>query len=547
MQTSRLLVFAALAIGLIPAGASRAADNATPLRQTIDAQLLAAWTKEKITPAPASSDAAFLRRIYLDLTGVIPTHDQARAFLDDTAPDKRAKLIESLLASPLYARHQADVWDQVLVGRNPPESRVRKHDAFVDFLRKSFEANTPYDKIVAAMLRAEGNTVDDGAPVYLVQFGRKAEDAIESVTETFLGVQLQCARCHDHPFEPWKQVEFYEMAAFLSRLELVTVGKQDQLTKLALGEKSTGDLNFTPAKQQMPGKKGTPVSPRFLRGDELKEPELPKDFKEVKFQDNKPPPKPAFSRKEKLAEWITAKDNPYFARAAVNRIWSQYMGRGIVHPVDNMSTKNKPSHPALLDAMAQAFVAHEFNVKWLIREIVSSQAYQLASTGEVTEAMPQWFERARVRPLSAEELVESWRTATGFDEATRLSGKTKELEKNRFYGLTFDYVDRFFGEPVTGEGDFQGGLAEHLYLNNGEVTRLIATGKGSLVDALVDPKDEPAAKVDRLFLSILSRRPSDSEREKFVEYLAGDSGKDTTRLREAMWALMTCSEFRFNH
>ena len=533
---------------LLAAAAVTFAD--APLRQLIDTELRAGWDKQKLKPSPVATDAEFLRRVYLDLTGVIPTHDQARAFLDDKSPDKRAKLIDALIASPLYARHQADVWDLVLVGRNPPEDRVRKRDGFQRFLKDQFAKNTPYDKLVASLLRAEGNTVDDGAPVYLVQFERKAEDAIESVTETFLGVQLQCARCHDHPYEPWKQVDFYGMAAFLSRLEVVTVGKDGQQTKLAVGEKNTGEMNFTPAKQQMPGKKGMPISPKFLVSaggeQEWKEPELPKDFKEAKFAENKQPEKPKFSRREKLVEWITAKENPYFARAAVNRIWSQYMGRGIVHPVDDMKKSNKPTHPALLDAMTAQFVAHGFDMQWLTREIVSSQAYQLASTGPATDAATEWYERARVRPLSAEELLESWRIATGYDEALVKTGKDKEAAKNRFYGVGWDYVVRFFGESVTGEGDFQGGLQEHLYLNNGELGRLITSEKGGLVDAITQSKDTMDAKIDRLFVSVLTRLPSDAERAKLAEYLAGDEKKGE-RLREAIWALMTCSEFRFNH
>ncbi len=543
-NTSFVLV-AALLLQWAVALPAIAADS--PLRQIIDEQVRAAWQKQKIQPATPSEDGEFLRRIYLDLTGVIPTYEQARAFLDDASADKRSKLIDQLLGDPLYARHQADVWDQILVGRNPPEDRVRKREGFQRFLREQFEKNTPYDKLVGQLLRAEGNTVDDGAPVYLVQFERKAEDAIESVTQTFLGVQLQCARCHDHPYEPWTQVDFYGMAAFLTRLELVTVGKDGQQSKLAMGEKNSGELNFTPAKQQLPGKKGMPIAPKFLAATQpVGEPELPKDFKEAKFPENQPPVKPQFSRREKLIEWIVARDNPYFARAAVNRIWAQFMGRGFIHPVDDMKKSDKPSHPALLDAMAMQFAAHDFDMKWLIREIVSSQAYQLSGTGSVKDAAPLWYERARVRPLSAEEMLESWRIATGYDDAIAKTGKDKDAAKNRFHGVGWDYVVRFFGSSVTGEGDFQGGLQEHLYLNNGELGRLITSEKGGLIDAIAQSQDTMEAKIDRLFVSLLSRLPREEERTKFAEYLAGDEKKNE-RLKEAIWAMMTCSEFRFNH
>ena len=257
------------------------------------------------------------------------------------------------------------------------------------------------------------------------------------------------------------------------------------------------------------------------------------------------PPKPYFSRKDKLAEWITSRDNPYFARAAANRVWAQFMGRGIVHPVDNMSESNRPSHPELLAACSTALAAHDFDFKWYIRELCNSQTYQLASTGNVEDARPRWFERARVRPLTAEEMLESWRVATGFDNvAKKPNGETGR--KARFQGVTWDYMVRFFGQPTNGTGNFQGGIQEHLYLNNGEVYRLIATEKGSLYQTLQDDKSPWEERVDRLYLSILSRHAKPAEQKKFAEFLAGGD-KPGERLREAIWVLLTCSEFRFNH
>jgi hypothetical protein len=327
------------------------------------------------------------------------------------------------------------------------------------------------------------------------------------------------------------------MAAFLARLDVVSTGKLGNLTKYMIGEKSTGDVLFTgPVSQQEAGKKGEPVKPRFLRGDELQEPPLPEGFKEVKFESNKTPPKPQFSRKDQLADWITRADNAYFARAAANRLWAQYLGRGVVHPVDNLSDSNPPSHPALLDALAHGLVEHKFDLKWYVRELCNSRTYQLSSSGAVEDAAPQWFQQARMRPLSAEELIESWRVATGYDAA---SSKKSE---DRFRPLGNGYLVRFFGQPTNGVGDFQGGLQEHLYLNNGPLGQLVAGGKGGLHDALAS--DEWPQRIDRLFLSILTRRPSDAERERFAVYIDADK---EDRLREAIWVLMTCSEFRFNH
>jgi len=517
----------------------------TPLRETIDQRLADAWQKNGATPAEPADDATFLRRVYLDLAGIIPTHEVARAFLDDADPQKRSKLIDRLLDDPRYAQHQADVWDMVLFGRNPPGYDADKRAGFQRWLREAFAANQPYDKIVLAMLRAEGNTAEQGAPMYLAQYDRHPEDAAVAVTQTILGVQLQCARCHDHPFEAWTQLDFYGTAAFFARLQNVKVGKANDLDKIYVGEMNTGDVKFTgPVTEDAPGKEGKPVGPKFLHGEALDEPDLSEEFKKVRrLDDGKVPPAPKFSRKDKFAEWVVAPDNKYFSRAAVNRIWSQLMGRGLVHPVDNMSESNPPSHPELLDEMTRAFVEHRYDVKWLVREIVSSRSYQLGAGGETTEALPVWFERARTRPLSAEELLESWRVATGYDEVLKQKGKE---EKGRFYGVTWDYVKRFFGEPVTGTGNFQGGLGEQLYLNNGELDRLITSEKGSLAEALDNKEANWDERVERLFLSVLSRRPSDEERARFVEYLSNEMDQ-RQRIREAIWTLLTCSEFRFNH
>jgi hypothetical protein len=211
-----------------------------------------------------------------------------------------------------------------------------------------------------------------------------------------------------------------------------------------------------------------------------------------------------------------------------------------------MSESNKPSHPELLNALTKELIAHKFDLKWFIRELVSSQAYQLASTGSLAEPMPVSFERARTRPLSAEELVESWRVATSYDDMVKQTNKKID---GRFYGLTWDYVRKFFGEPNNGVGDFQGGMHEHLYLNNGQLGQLMTTEKGGLVEQLLKSELSTEQRVERLYLSILSRKPTDDERAKFVEHLSGETNKEkqSERLREAMWVLLTCSEFRFNH
>lgn len=516
-----------------------------PLRALIDSEIAAAWQRESIAPAPAATDAEFLRRVYLDLAGTVPTYDETVEFLADASVDKRARLIDRLLDDPRYAQHQADVWDQILFGRNPPGYDTDKRDGIQAWLREQFASNTPYDIWVRALLRAEGNSVEQGPPVYWMQYRNQPEDASESVSQIFLGVQLQCARCHDHPYENWTQLDFYGMAAFLARLEIVSAGKKDNLTLWAIGEKSTGDVLFTgPAKQQQPGKQGEPVKPKFLLGDPLAEPPLPDGFQEVKFENDKPPPPPVFSRKDQLADWLARAENPFFARAIANRLWAQYLGRGLIHPVDNMGPANAGSHPALLDALARSMIEQRFDVKAFVRELVNSQTYQRSSAGSTGESQPQWFQHARTRPLTAEELVAAWRVVTGYDAAQAQAGTP--IPPGPFQPLEGGYVLQFFGQPNNGAGDFQGGLGEHLYLNNG-ILRLLADSPGSLIGELSANSAAWPDRVEQLYLQIFNRPPRPDELQPMVDLLsaAGDPGVE--QLRDAVWAMMTCSEFRFNH
>ena len=526
----RWLAGTTLAIVLVP-GAVQAQEK--PLRQRIDEEIAAACTRQKITPAPLAGDASFLRRVYLDLVGTIPTHDEAKRFLSDPDPKKREKLIEQLLADPRFAAHQADVWDLVLFGRNPPNGdATRKRDAFKKWLTDNIARGVPYDRWVRELLLAE----QEGSELFYVQFRNQPEEATVAISRIFLGTQLQCARCHDHPFETLTQRDFYGMAGFFVRLVVVDGGAGGKM-RYRIAEKSTGDVLFTGSvKEQRPGQKGEPVKPRFLRGTELTEPSVPKGFKEPDFKGNKPLPRPAFSRKEKLAAWLTAPENPFFARAAANRIWAQFMGRGLVHPVDDLGEGKKASHPELLNALVRHLLTTKFDLKSLVRELVNSTTYQRADTGAGTDALPAWFERARVRPLTAEELQAALYTATGY---TAAQGKVNGVDA---------YFLRYFGEPTDGQGNFQGNLAEHLFLDNsGQIRQMIQPRKGNLADRLLTMKATPEERVERLFLSTLSRRPSPVERQRFVQHLSADGREIPARMEEAIWVLLSCSEFRFNH
>ena len=503
------------------------------LRERIDQHVAKGWAEQKITPTRPSDDANFMRRVYLDLIGAIPTVEETQAFLSDKGPDKRSKLIDRLLDDPRYALQQADIWDHVLISRTPPNAEAaRSRAGFQKWLRAKFAANEPLDRWVKEVLLAEGNSQDQGPPLFYAQFRAQPEETAVAVTRIFLGTQLACAQCHDHPYDSWTQKDFYGMAAFFARLVMIDAGGGMNNKKFVIGERRTGEVLFTgPAIEQKPGQKGEPVYAKFLGGKALVEPPLPKGFQEDKKA--KALPRPDFSRKEKLAEWLTASDNPYFAKAMVNRLWGQYLRRGIVHPVDNLSEKNKPSHGELLDLLAKEFVQHQFDVKWLVRELLNSQTYQLSSAGK--EAEPRAFEQMPLRPLRDFEMINALRIATGWGS-------------DPFPATLEGQLRRIFADAMDGRGEFQASLTERLFVSNSATFRAVITKKpGALWHRIHFAKEPIPQRVDQLFLSVLSRSPDADERERFAKHLAkGKIATTDTTVEEAIWALIASAEFRFN-
>ncbi|MBM3972409.1 MAG: DUF1549 domain-containing protein [Planctomycetes bacterium] len=532
-----LVAAACLGPGLVRAQESR-------LRDTIDREIKAAWEKGKLASPARSTDAVFLRRVYLDLVGMIPSYEETTAFLADSDSQKREKLVDKLLADPRYARQQAQVWDLAMLGRKNKlvDGTVgyRNRGRFRVWLAKQFEANEPWDRIAAKILQAE----EDGSQLYLAAY-RDSDEMVNAVSRFFLATQIQCAKCHNHPYESWTQKDYHGLSGFFVRTIAVDVPGKPEITnqtgnQYLVGEKTIGEALFSLEEIDPKTKKKmtVPIKPKFLTGDELTEPDPPQDYVEPKLKAGELPPKPAFSRREKFIEWMLAKDNPFFAKAVANRVWAQFLGRGFVHPVDDFNSSNTPSHPELLKAIETELVAHQFDVKWLVREIVNSEIYQAADVGAVTDALPQFYERARIRPLTVEELTASLQIAMGLGVEPALKAEPSK-----------DML-QYLGEPTDGQSRFQGSLSEHLFLHNGEGFRgMCRPNKGNLPEKLVQGTEDWNEKVERMFLSVLSRPVTSEERERFVEYLSTDSkdAKQTAqRMEDAMWVLVSGSEFRFN-
>jgi hypothetical protein len=493
-----------------PAGEPDAAELAALIDRRIEARLDA----EGVRPADPADDAEFLRRVYLDLHGVIPTAEQAARFLADTGPGRRDKLIDALLADPRYGEHLADVWQGHLVSPLADDYRVRS-DRFRQWLAGRFNTAT-WDRISTDILTATGKLDENPAVVYLIEgrLPRTVPDLTDLASRYFLGVRLSCAQCHDHPFVPWKQQDFWGMAAFFTQVQ--TPGKSKLVYQVGVKDYPEHTLASLKDVGTIDGFQARP--PTFLGGEELRAGK-------------------GTTNRAALAAWLTSPGNPYFARAMANRTWWRLFGRGIINPVDDMHTANAPSHPELLDLLARRFAASGFDLKFLTRAIVSSRAYQRTSRpGDDPEKQAALFGRMAVKVLTAGQLYDSLVTVLG--PPARAPGANPRADAR------FEFV-RFFsddGDPAPTA--YRRGIPHLLQqMNSGQFA-------GRTVAALAGRVAKPGRSADEiagdLFLAILSRRPTADELQLFRSH-ADRAGSVEAATRELAWALLMTSEFSLNH
>lgn len=534
-----------LASVLLAAAAPALAD--TPLHQRIDEKIAAALPDFAARAAPLAGDEEFLRRLYLDLTGTIPTRDEARQFLSDTSADKRARLIEQLLASPRFARHMQQVFDVLWMERRP--DKYVKDGPWRQYLFDSFASNKPYDQMVREILSADGSDARTrpAARFYLDREG-EPNQITKDISRLFLGMNLQCAQCHDHPLvDAYKQEHYYGIFAFFNRSYLFT----DKAKKVSLlAEKAVGEVSF---QSVFKPKVSRETGPKLPDGMLLKEPAFPKGQEYLQKPDKSKAGVPRYSRRSQLAERLASSDNVRFQRTAANRFWALFLGRGIIEPVDYDHPDNPPSHPELLDLLAHEFAAMKFDIKALVRQLALSQTYQRSSQMPSSKDLPpeNSFALAQTRPLSPEQLAWATMQAVGLTDAERLALGKKASEAALNVRLS-KYVDNFArvfgGEP--GDPDdlgFQATLDQTLFLRHGDLLRgWLAPRNGNLVFRLSQFKDK-AAIAEELFLSVLTRRPSAEEAQDVARFLNEHAGERTAALQELAWALLASAEFRFNH
>lgn len=515
--------------GLGPVARGEGASAPASPTELINASIAEGWAQLGVRPAASAEDSEFLRRAYLDIIGRIPSAEDTSAFLASKAPSKRAKLIDILLAHPDYPKNFGTIWTNLLVGRDPQDDRVQR-EALAAWLRRRFADERPWDETVRELVTAAGSSRENGAVNFtLAHLDDGAVNLTSYTTRLFLGQQIQCTQCHDHFENSWKQADFWSINAFFNGVrtrdlfEVDAAGARVRVATEVRDEPTDGFSSFERRNAMM----GI-AYPRFLDGRTVgKGPEV--------------------QRRAELARFLTEPENPQLAKAFVNRTWGHFMGRGFVNPVDDFGDHNEPSHPALLDGLAEAFQESGYDVKALIRWIATSTPYQLSSkrpSGNATDE--SLFTHMLLKPMTPEQLFDSLLTATDAHKAGPGDADARREQWLRQFVFTF-------GNDEGQESNvFQGTIPQALLMMNGELIAEATSGKpGSFLAKVRDrslgrPGRQAEYLVTSLYLSALNRKPSRDELAQAVRLLQGDPDPMTV-VEDLFWALLNSNEFVLNH
>lgn len=514
-------------IGARAAAAER--DDVAATAQLIDRHIFNRLNKEQVQPAELSSDAEFCRRVWLDLAGKIPPATQVRWFLEDERPTKRRMLVESLLARSDYVSHFATYWRNVMMPEVRTDERIQQLlPGFDGWLREHLSRNTPFDVLVREIVNTPLET--RGGPRNMRNGGERSawaffqakeiapENLAAATSRIFLGIRIECAQCHDHPFDDWQQAQFWSYASFFAGIER---------------EGSDGVFGrvqevFDRRELEIP-ETGIVVQARYL-------------------DDQQPHWERGLTSRENLANWMTAPENPYFARMAVNRIWGKLFGVGLVDPVDDFTDENECSHPELLADLTSKLVEHHFDLKFLIRAITASRTYQLSSTRPTSDPVGdplnlQLFAAMPVKGLTPEQLLDSLDEVTGFrPDASVREDDPRAAVRNDILSLFINDTD-----PPTGQ---QTSIPQALALMNGQfAAAAVDLNRSRALKNIVGKALSPREQVESLFLTTLSRRPSESELATFAAYVeqGGPAEDSSVALADVLWALLNSAEFASNH
>jgi hypothetical protein len=500
-----------------PAQAPDGLLDAKALAGRIDHWLAVRQTAKGVKAAPLADDAEFIRRVYLDLAGCVPPVIDARDFIDDTRPDKRLLWVDMLLDGrkpsrkpDAYTQHFTNVWRAWMLSRADNERAAALGPATEKWFQSRLKENLPYDVMVRQMITAAPTGGrGDQANLFDQVNENKPESLAGTTSRMFLGIKLECAQCHDdRSGGDWSQTQFWSFAAFFT--PEAPGRQQDPQRTIAI-----------------PGKNKV-ARARFLLGPE-------------------PTFKPGDNARAMLADWVVSPTNPYFARAGVNRMWSFFFGIGLTDPIDEQGDHNLPSHPELLDELARQFTEHQFDLKYLIRAIVASQAYQRTSTvSPSAKDDPRLFARMSVRGLSAEQLFDSLAEVTEFEEGGR--GTVNRLNDGTNLTPRQQFLARFSHQYKATETPTS--ILQALYLMNSPfITDRTSLEHNKTLSTLAAQKTSHARRVETLFLLVLSRKPTTAELGRCVTFLdkGGASADQRQALADVFWALINSPEFFVNH
>ena len=490
--------------------------------QDLDLLMAKLWEENNVKPVSLASDEELLRRVYLDLAGRTPSVNEVRDYLKNTSPDRYESLVNRLLTSPDHASHLAAKFRSFLLPEGVDLTNFGGVEAFEKWLAARFQKNEPYDKTVQSLLLAEGRLAQSGPLLFYSATKLEADQLAGRTARVFLGMRLECAQCHDHPFEPWTQEDFWGFAAFFARISRPRGKLETVSTVMQVRDVDRGEV-------MMP-KSTTPVSPKLLNADEV-------------LTDEK-----SHARRKKLTAWLTGSDNPYFARATANRVWSMMFGKGIVNPVDDFGVGNPPLSPELLDLLAGNFIQSKFDLKNLFRVVALSKAYRLSSGAEeANEERQAWFAQMNVKMLTAEQVYDCVTVAT-MPSSTQTTDMTGLV--TRFGNVSRDEFLRDFRTPSGRSTEYQGGIPQALTLMNGTLIDS-ATGLASsgLLKSLQAPFFTRDQRIEILYFATLSRQPKPAEKELLNQYVTEDLSGNELReaLSDVLWALLNSAEFTMNH
>ncbi len=507
----RVIVTVLCAVGFgiaATSGSAQSPGDDLAMSRRIDELLQQRWRQDDLRPAPAATDAEFLRRASLDLNGVIPRVSMIRKFLTDQDPDKRIKLIDQLLESPRFSSHMASTWRSFILPSDFDLTQLDRVVGLQNWLRQQFMSNLRYDRVVAEFLSATGSE-EAGPAVFYQALEGKPEKLAARTSRIFLGTQMQCAECHDHPAGYWTQKDFWGYAAFFAQIPPVSSapGTPFRLVDLPDGEVTLPDSDEI-------------VPPQYPSGDPARQDVVG-------------------TRRQQLAIWMASRDNPFLARAAVNRVWAHLFGRGLVDPVDDMGPDNPPVHPELLTELSEFFVRSGFDMRKLFRVIACTEVYGKSSRSTIDESRnPRLFERMAVKRLTPEQLYDSLQQTLGIPTppAGANGGRREFLIRMQ--------------SPARDATEYDLGLQQVLYLMNGQQVDLMTNiDNGGVLASLTAPFFDDQDRVEILFLGTLSRRPSEVEEQQFVDYL--NSFTETQERKQAtgdvLWALINSAEYQLNH